>query len=871
MGSENAEIVVQTKLAVGAVDDPLEREADRVADRVVASLPELVARAEQAELANPPGASRIQRVQSSGSQRPGGATHATPPSDTRIQAKAATTVGVEGGEVDQDTERRITRARGGGRPLERTMRRSLETGFGADFSSVRVHTDNTANNLSERIQAKAFTTGSDIFFRSGEYRPGTRGGQRLLAHELTHVVQQGGAGVRRSPDTTPLVIQRWMGKSKNKGMQIGSPTNVIKNPDIAPELIVFTAGQQAPIALQENVTAFVVQANGVLSKAADRVVLEKDIEIASSKSGGQMAMARNPDGSDSSLVLGKSGDQYYAVPADVFKEIIPPRAMQEKAKKTKKRKKKAAKVANTGAAIVGLGGDVADHVESGRSLHQSGLAGALEKRDGANYTDMGAEDKEAYEKGIYSKKNFYDPDSAVAGEAIGTFGSWFSMISEMRSYHKDWSTMDKEAKWNAVEQMGSSVANTASASTNLVAQAQIAANKDDYASGALKQSGFGMRPVKTAGADGKIGVSKEQYQATDIEKGGMALSMITGGIDALRAVKKVIVDYVKWLKNISKFEKHGNLVREGGGVLKSFADAAKKGLGVAMNVKKFFTGASGVPKVVGPSFGLVLNAIEIFNRGLDIHRAKKDGVLVKANKKSLKERFADWWKGEKIDHKTMRAKRAQLQNVVDGAGEGESTAEIEEQIATIDEYLMDRDLANTSNKRQNRAAIAIIKEAQSVAANISTIAGQFHAAAGFKATSTATGYAFLGVRKLKQFARDHGAKGSNANKTTKMKNARYAEIAGRLYGDFVSVNQRFEQHLSTTTRSYEINSAMDFDFALGNEIDATADEDLKAIAADNAALKGRVKAAGLSWREFCAETDPAKRFAMLVSGQKKRE
>ena len=78
----------------------------------------------------------------------------------------------------------------GGSPLDDGLRRKMERGFGADFSSVRVHTDSTATGLSNRIQAKAFTTGSDIFFSQGAYSPDTSQGQKLVAHELTHTIQQ---------------------------------------------------------------------------------------------------------------------------------------------------------------------------------------------------------------------------------------------------------------------------------------------------------------------------------------------------------------------------------------------------------------------------------------------------------------------------------------------------------------------------------------------------------------------------------------------------------------------------------------------------------------------------------------------------------
>jgi Domain of unknown function (DUF4157) len=66
----------------------------------------------------------------------------------------------------------------------------MEPRFGADFSGVRVHTDAGADGLNRSLSAKAFTTGRDIYFRQGEYNPGSSSGRSLLAHELTHVVQQ---------------------------------------------------------------------------------------------------------------------------------------------------------------------------------------------------------------------------------------------------------------------------------------------------------------------------------------------------------------------------------------------------------------------------------------------------------------------------------------------------------------------------------------------------------------------------------------------------------------------------------------------------------------------------------------------------------
>ncbi len=97
--------------------------------------------------------------------------------------------------VDSTVEDAIESKRGGGRSLDTEVQRRVGGALGADLSDVRVHDDSEANLLNHAVSADAFTTGSDIFFRQGKYQPGTSGGDQLLAHELTHVVQQrGGEG-----------------------------------------------------------------------------------------------------------------------------------------------------------------------------------------------------------------------------------------------------------------------------------------------------------------------------------------------------------------------------------------------------------------------------------------------------------------------------------------------------------------------------------------------------------------------------------------------------------------------------------------------------------------------------------------------------
>ena len=109
-------------------------------------------------------------------------------------------------------ENSIQGARGSGQPLDENIRQPMEKAFGGvDFSQVKVHNDTQSDQLNKSIQARAFTTGTDVFFRGGEYNPGSRGGQELIAHELTHVVQQNSNSVARkvnSKNSNNLQLKR---------------------------------------------------------------------------------------------------------------------------------------------------------------------------------------------------------------------------------------------------------------------------------------------------------------------------------------------------------------------------------------------------------------------------------------------------------------------------------------------------------------------------------------------------------------------------------------------------------------------------------------------------------------------------------------
>ena len=174
---------VQTKLKVGSPQDAQEHEADAVAERVMAAP-----------------AGQIQRKCAACEQE-------DDKKDDEVQRKE--TPAGAGATLSSGQSQAIASARGGGRSLPAGERSFFESRMGADFSKVRVHEGGEAAQLSAGLSARAFTVGGDVYFGQGEYRPGTDAGRRLIAHELTHVMQQGAgetvrrAGEDRPPDPAP--------------------------------------------------------------------------------------------------------------------------------------------------------------------------------------------------------------------------------------------------------------------------------------------------------------------------------------------------------------------------------------------------------------------------------------------------------------------------------------------------------------------------------------------------------------------------------------------------------------------------------------------------------------------------------------------
>lgn len=205
-------MAVRAKLAVSEPGDAVEKEADQVADKVSRKMAEPAPSQDQAEGGGPgagpkKGAAAKPREQASQQTVPRTASGAMPalreaasPNDAKDKQQQSAVGAAAARQDGHDTQSRIKQQLGQGEALPESLQPRLEKEFGHDFSNVRIHHDGQADGLSKELSAHAFTVGSDIFFASGQYQPGTPAGLQLLSHELTHVVQQ--------KDSVPAVNRR---------------------------------------------------------------------------------------------------------------------------------------------------------------------------------------------------------------------------------------------------------------------------------------------------------------------------------------------------------------------------------------------------------------------------------------------------------------------------------------------------------------------------------------------------------------------------------------------------------------------------------------------------------------------------------------
>lgn len=251
-------VKLQPKLTLGTPGDRFEQEADRNADMVMRSdsLVGQISAAEPAQLQRD-GAETCKFEDEKEKDEedvekedsiPGEAKFEEQP-DQKPADKVSPKRANPDGTMPTDFESRMDASRGSGVALGAQTREFMESRFGYDFSGVRIHTGSHAETMNRDIRSYAFTSGSDIYFNSGQYRPDTDSGKHLLAHELTHVVQQtgprGGSGMvqeRARPDTiaraTDPPERKWYYGHNVSGTQVhGELEKILRGADPQKDLV----------------------------------------------------------------------------------------------------------------------------------------------------------------------------------------------------------------------------------------------------------------------------------------------------------------------------------------------------------------------------------------------------------------------------------------------------------------------------------------------------------------------------------------------------------------------------------------------------------------------------------------------------------
>ncbi|MDJ0582121.1 DUF4157 domain-containing protein [Crocosphaera sp.] len=357
---------IQTKLTIGQPNDKYEQEADRVAYQVVnnVNLPsstELTQKqcvqeteaTEEEEIQAKPDISSLQHQEQGSKKQPlegkkiaismlqRQAEEEEEKEETEDKEGELPMLQQEAGEEEQESiqtkatpgqtpnlsahlEARIQSAKGGGDPLSDSTRSFMERHFGYDFSKVRVHTDSRAASASRELNAEAFTVGQNIFFGNGRYAPESTSGRQLLAHELTHTIQQTSTPVLRSnhsPESQTSFNQR-NDSSQNEG--VSASHAMAQNAPLARKAISQgDFGTQHLISLRRN-SPQVSQpsAFSLESSAPPKATTVSEPSLKSEATGDKAAVAPKTEPQSTSTEVNKD-------------ETVPKEGVQEKLKDTK--------------------------------------------------------------------------------------------------------------------------------------------------------------------------------------------------------------------------------------------------------------------------------------------------------------------------------------------------------------------------------------------------------------------------------------------------------------------------------------------------------------------------------------------------------
>lgn len=297
----------QPRLEVGKKDDAFEKQADQTADKVVQKLakPESqakaaaplsqAAKADEDKLQKKEQEEEPEKTEAKIQRKPVFESDEPQEQKLQVQRKGDTPAPAA---APSSVESALQSSKGGGVPMDKETRKNMESAFGADFSGVRIHNDGNARQMSNELGAQAFTHGSDIYFNEGKYEPGSASGSHLLAHELTHTIQQGAAVQKKDKEEPVTAAPAVQDTVQQKGEAAAAPAG----PSAASsEVVDISSGQFNP---SEKLKAEIEEAKwkGL------------DVNISASKVGG---------GQVTTKITGKKGqfsslnNNYFKIPVNI--------------------------------------------------------------------------------------------------------------------------------------------------------------------------------------------------------------------------------------------------------------------------------------------------------------------------------------------------------------------------------------------------------------------------------------------------------------------------------------------------------------------------------------------------------------------------
>lgn len=202
---------IQKKLSVGSANDSYEVEADNMANKVMR-----MSNLQQQNVSHT--GALVQRKCAGCEQEEKLQMKPLADSITPLIQRRSTESSGES-HAPNHVENQINNSRGGGSLMDNSTKNFMESRFGTDFSDVKIHIGSQAVQMSRELNAQAFTVGNDIYFNEGKYSPNSDNGKHLLAHELTHTVQQGGSKIRAKGEHN--LIQRYFVAPGTAGSALG--------------------------------------------------------------------------------------------------------------------------------------------------------------------------------------------------------------------------------------------------------------------------------------------------------------------------------------------------------------------------------------------------------------------------------------------------------------------------------------------------------------------------------------------------------------------------------------------------------------------------------------------------------------------------